>query len=205
MQNWDTANVNGTQTALARKWTGDYSWIASVVPTTNAARDGMARNPEGYAYDVSVVVFYKRPMPATPPATVTEMAEVAANERSVSASILSTGLSGGELLLKDEGDSTQNPFDNLKTGQWIMLCGPHPNSSIVEPRFAMNWYQVLTIDKTGVGVPNFNTTTQRVVAVRGPEWPWQPGFESHSFRLIERSVRGHFPRRGGGPFQNAAA
>ena len=64
MQNWDTANVSGTQTPLARQWTGDYSWIVTVVPTTNAARDGMARNPEGFAYDVSVVVFYKRVLPA---------------------------------------------------------------------------------------------------------------------------------------------
>ena len=49
--------------AARPQWTGDYSWIVSVVPTTNAARDGMARNPEGFAYDVSVVVFYKRVLP----------------------------------------------------------------------------------------------------------------------------------------------
>ncbi len=58
IQRWDTTN-NG-QTPLARQWNGDYSWIVSVVPTTNAARDGMAHGPEGFAYDVSVVVFYKR-------------------------------------------------------------------------------------------------------------------------------------------------
>ena len=45
MQNWDTANINSTPTPLARQWTGDYSWMVTVAPTTNAARDGMARNP----------------------------------------------------------------------------------------------------------------------------------------------------------------
>ncbi len=64
MQDWDKATDNSGNTfPLARQWTGDYSWIVTVVPTTNAARDGMASNPEGFSYDVSVVVFYKRPLP----------------------------------------------------------------------------------------------------------------------------------------------
>jgi hypothetical protein len=62
-QNWDV-DKNGTP--LARQWTGDYSWLVTVVPTTNAALEGIARNPEGFAYDVSVVVFYKRVLPRTP-------------------------------------------------------------------------------------------------------------------------------------------
>ena len=47
-QSWDVDETSGA--LLARKWTGDYSWIATVVPTTNAARNGMARNPEGFDY-----------------------------------------------------------------------------------------------------------------------------------------------------------
>jgi hypothetical protein len=175
VQNWDTANVSGTPTAMARKWTGDYSWIASVVPTTNAARDGMARNPESFAYEVSVVVFYKRPLPATQPLTTSDLPTMALNERSVSAAILSTGLNGGELLLTDQDDNTnQSPFDNLKNSHWIMLCGPHPNSSDIEPRFFLNWYQVKAIDSTGAGITGFNPSMHRVVTVRGPQWPWQP-------------------------------
>src|SRR5262249_12403751 len=54
IQMWDT---NG-QTPLARKWAGDYSWIVTVAPTSNAARDAIAKNPEGSEYNVSVVVFY---------------------------------------------------------------------------------------------------------------------------------------------------
>ena len=96
IQNWDTANVSGTPTPLARQWTGDYSWIVTVVPTTNAARDGMARNPEGFAYDVSVVVFYKRvaadaPTRATDRRTMIRRFGVSTNERAVGAKVVSTG------------------------------------------------------------------------------------------------------------------
>ena len=59
-QNWDV-DKNGKP--LARQWTGDYSWIVTVVPTSIAALEGIGRNPEGFAYDVSVVVFHKRVLP----------------------------------------------------------------------------------------------------------------------------------------------
>jgi hypothetical protein len=174
-QNWDVlANASGSVTPLARQWTGDYSWIVSVVPSTSAGRDGMARNPESFSYDVSVVVFYKRPLPATPPQTGLELESARLAERSVAASIVSTGLTGGELLLTNVETGTEDPFTQLKTGQWIMLCGPHPNSTHSEPRFELKWYQVLSIDKVGKGIPGFNPTLNRVVAVRGPEWPWLP-------------------------------
>ncbi len=103
-------------------------------------------------------------------------------------------MNGGELLLTDMGDITDSnvppknvsPFDQLKAGQWIMLCGPHPNSNVVvsanptvtpstgDPRFVLSWYQVLSIDKEGTGIAGFSPDTQRVIAVRGGEWPWQP-------------------------------
>jgi hypothetical protein len=154
----------------------------------------MASNPEGFAYEVSVVVFYKRMLPNTPDDTSNvNLNDVALTERAVSASILSTGMNGGELLLTDMKDivdsnnRTLNPFDNLKAGQWIMLCGPHPNSryepadpSKSEPRFVLNWYQVQSIDKTGSGLQNFDPNTQRVVAVRGPQWPWQPSTSAYT-------------------------
>jgi hypothetical protein len=190
IQTWDTVTAStsaGTNTLpLARKWTGDFSWIVSVVPTTNAARDGMARNPEGFSYDVSVVVFYKRSLPSSPPQTSvnSDLGDAAMHERVVSAKILSTGLSGGELLLErpmissttaaDRLSLSSSPYDGLKTGEWIMLCGPHPNSSAIEPRFALQWYQVISIDKEGAGINGFDPTNQRVVSVRGPEWPWKP-------------------------------
>jgi type II secretory pathway pseudopilin PulG len=163
-------------TALARKFTGDYSWIVTVAPSTADARDGMATNPEGYEYNVSVVVFYKRQLPASYPQTPPDMSINAASERSFGASVLSTSPSGGELLIRDISGET-NVFQNLKAGEWIMLCGPHPASTTTVPRFVMNWYQVLNIDSSGKALGNgsdFDTAKYRVVSVRGPEWPWQP-------------------------------
>ncbi|MEX2310525.1 MAG: hypothetical protein WD738_23360 [Pirellulales bacterium] len=185
VQNWDRTTVGGTQMPLSRQWTGDYSWIVTVVPTTNAARDGMARNPEGHSYDVSVVVFYKRPLPDDAESVYPDLGSslpnylsvMGENERAVKASVVSSGLSGGELLLTDFGDdfNKKSPFGGLRSGQWIMLCGPHPNSNVREPRFVLNWYQVLAIDTEGTGItPGFDPIKQRVVAVRGPQWPWQP-------------------------------
>ena len=210
-QSWDYIDSNNNGRAdvgeppTARKWTGDYSWIVTVVPTTNAARDAMASNPEGFAYDVSVVVFYKRPLPESADTSLQPLltsggyksfdSGMGANERAVNASVISSGPSGGELLLTDWGDfydasgiRKYNAFDGLRTGQWIMLCGPHPNSNVDnttnpptgEPRFVLNWYQVLSVDAEGKGVVDpqtnnpFDPNTQRVVAIRGPEWPWQP-------------------------------
>ena len=121
--------------------------LVTVVPTTNAARDGMGNNPESYDYDVSVVVFYKRVLPTALANSSLEAAAAAGFERAVKASIVSTGLNGGEILLQSLVDNvSESPFNQLKVGQWIMLCGPHPNSNLDtstppkgEPRFALNW------------------------------------------------------------------
>ena len=177
-QEWDTDKSTGAP--LARQWTGDYSWIASVVPTTNAARDGIAANPESFDYDVSVVVFHKRPLPVSAASmTISNLSDyynaMSENERAVKASILSTSLKGGELRLTDIGDNpAKSPFEGLKTGQWIMLCGPHPNSSDSEPRFFLKWYKVKSIDSEGTGISSFDPSKERIVSVSGPQWPWLP-------------------------------
>jgi hypothetical protein len=140
----------------------------------------LASNPESYSYDISVVVFYKRVLPSNF-ASIEGINTVASYERAVSAKVLSTGLNGGELRLQTlvtgaggpADGMPEDPFKNLRTGEWIMLCGPHPNSTPIEPRFVLNWYQVMAIDKE----PNDILTdpkTQRLVSVRGPEWPWKP-------------------------------
>jgi hypothetical protein len=191
-QNWDIADSNGSPLPLARQWQGDYSWLVTVVPTTNAARNGLARNPEGHSYDVSVVVFYKRVLPpgAVPVAQtsslgVTEFRRtMGRTERAVRARILSTGLNGGEVVLEAMTDGiSESAFQNLRTGQWIMLCGPHPNSTSTDPRFVLNWYQVLSIEGRDARLNSNGTQTpppaagepeRRVVALRGPQWPWNP-------------------------------
>lgn len=193
-QKWDVDSASGAP--LTRQWTGDYSWMATVTPTTNAARNGMAHNPEGFEYDVSVVVFYKRPLPTALPVSVPDMADASSNERTVGAKIISTGQSGGQLLLTaivnaagvgdvtDSTGKTISPFDQLKVGQWIMLCGPHPNSSTAEPKFVLNWYQVLSVEGTEKKLNYYGTDNnptpsatdpdRRLVTVRGAQWPWQP-------------------------------
>lgn len=169
-QNWDLYR----DSPMARQWAGDFSWMLTVLPTTNAARNGMASNPEGFDYQVSAVVFHKRTLPTSFPGSNIEASRNSAMERGVRAKVLTTSPNGGELLLEklsSTDDSTESPFSQLKTGNWIMLCGPHPNSSDSNPKFVLNWYQVLSIDKETGGIdPN----TQRVVALRGTQWPWQP-------------------------------
>jgi hypothetical protein len=193
-QTWDKADLNGNgiPDPLSRQWTGDYSWIVSVVPTSNAARDALARSPESYSYDVSVVVFYKRILPPTPTQNLSnaDATSSAKTERLVNARIISTGLNGGELLLHKLDTVAESPFSQLKAGQWIMLCGPHPNSTTSEPRFVMNWYQVLSIDAEGTNVTGFNPSTDRIVAVRGPEWPWQPASNLSSSELSNQLCSG---------------
>lgn len=180
VQNWDTYQPNAASASLpmARQWAGDFSWMMTVLPTSTAARDGMASNPEGYDYQVSVVVFHKRLLPTSFPNSNGEANNNSALERGVRARVVTTGTNGGELLLeKLSGDVITGepaPFGQLKTGNWIMLCGPHPNSSDSNPKFVLNWYQVLSIDKEGAGIPNFDPVNQRVVALRGTQWPWQP-------------------------------
>jgi hypothetical protein len=196
-QIWDLTDADDDGEAddpLARQWAGNYSWLVTLVPTTNAARDGLARNPEGHTYDVSVVVFYKRVLP--PGARAVAETSTGSNdfyrtlgrtERAVKASIVSTGLSGGEILLEKMNDGiTASPFEHLKAGQWVMLCGPHPNTTRQndpDPKFVLNWYQVLSIEGRDARLNSYGTETppppatdpeRRLIAVRGPQWPWQP-------------------------------
>lgn len=183
MQQWKTYdfNNNNVQIPLKRNWQGDYSWMVSIVPKTTAARVGLATSPESYDYDVSVVVFHKRVLPDGPSDDING---IASRERMVKASVLSKGPSGGELLLEQMGDGIpESPFDLLKAGQWIMLCGPHPSSTPADPRFALFWYQVISIEGKGERLNSSGQTSpappssdpeRRVVALRGPEWPWLP-------------------------------
>jgi len=76
----------------------------------------MATNPEGFAYEVSVVVFYKRVLPDNADNAYPNLTNAPGNnnvydsvmgmgERAVGAKVLTTGLNGGELLLTDWSDA----------------------------------------------------------------------------------------------------
>jgi hypothetical protein len=180
-------NGNGISTddPLTRQSRGDYSWIVTVSPTTAEARNALALDPSRASYEVSVAVFYKRIVGRNVPkddADFTANLELLSRtERIVNARVVSTGLNGGELLLTAVEPTNDNPFDNLKTGNWIMLCGPHPNSTQERPMFVARWYRVMSIEGKNSrlddqGIPTSDTTQpeRRLISVRGPQWPWQP-------------------------------
>lgn len=161
------ADTNGDQTvdvAYRRESRGDYSWMAMVAPTQSEARLALALDPSAYYFDVSVVVFYKRPI-----------SSIGTSEVLVEGSIVSTGTGGGEILLDASdlpGDGSETAYDEFRQGQWVMVCGPHPSSTPAQPLFFSQWYRVLAIDDELRG-PITNTDTQRLVGLRGPDWPWK--------------------------------
>ncbi len=170
VQMWD-ATASGAP--VTRQWIGDYSWMVSIAPTSNAAQLGLGTDPESYAYDVSVVVFYKRGLTSKQVASVADarssLDDLEGRERMVKAKVVSTGLHGGEILLENTqiSGASSDPFQQLRAGQWVMLCGPHPASTPEEPRFALNWYEVINIDESGTGIAQFDPKLNRVVTLRG--------------------------------------
>ena len=68
------------------------------------ARDALGTDSSAYNYEVSVVVFYKRPMSFVAPTGNSEVnsntALIQSNERTAKARVVSTGLNGGEVLLE---------------------------------------------------------------------------------------------------------
>jgi hypothetical protein len=161
---------------LARQSVGNYSWLATVLPSTTEAFLALAYGGAGHAYEVSVAVFYKRVLPSSLP-TGTDMPIVAANERMARARVVSTGLSGGELRLERHSNDLpdqipESPFQHMKVGQWIIVCGPHPQSSDSRPLFVARWYRVLSIEKSGNLLDA--GADQCLVTLRGPQWPWSP-------------------------------
>jgi len=210
-QNWNVVyDSSGTPSSVARQSRGDYSWFITVVPKTADARNALASGGSGQAYDVSVVVFYKRVLPRTDPVDKTASKEAATRytvqERVVRAQVLSTGPSGGELLLTaydgvggmPDDFVPESPFTDLKVGEWIMLCGPHPDSTESNPRFVLNWYRVLAIDGKdmkldvyGKPINSANEPERRLVSLRGPQWPWMP--DSPPYSLSNYLCAGIFP------------
>jgi hypothetical protein len=209
-QRWSTADVDDDDVLdpLARQSQGDYSWIVTVAPTSFEARDSLSTDPAGSAFEVSVAVFYKRVVEQSDPMQFDQFEAnldlLRRNERTVTAKIVSTGLSGGEVLLERAYNdpipvTDESPFANLKTGQWIMLCGPHPNSTNERPNFVARWYRVLSIEGketrlNAQGVENQSVPTtdpeRRLVALRGPQWPWQPATDLTETTLLSNNLCG---------------
>jgi len=156
----DTNGDGVPEEAIARQSRGDYSWMTTITPTQSDAREALALNPSAYYFDVSVVVFYKR-----------AVANISTSERLVAGRVVSTGTGGGEILLTRLSRDSTDPFEELRQGQWVMVSGPHPNSTVEEPLFFTQWYRVLAIDDEQRD-PIVNSKAQRLVGLRGPDWPW---------------------------------
>ena len=88
VQYWEDHTDNGIVAPLRREGRGDFSWLATIAPSRSDARDTLGEKDNGFAAEVSVVVFYKR---LFDPAANTEML--------ARARVLSTSPSGGELVL----------------------------------------------------------------------------------------------------------
>jgi hypothetical protein len=58
-----------------------------------------------------------------------------------------------------------------------MLCGPKPIMATLptpaDAEFTAGWYQVQSIDEEAPGLIT-DSTKQRVLSLRGPEWLWRP-------------------------------
>jgi hypothetical protein len=175
VQRWEK---DGGGNPLARQARGDYSWFVTVVPSSTAARDALASDPSAYDYEVSVVVCYKRFIDDWSP--VFSGGTIIPTERLTQASVVSTGLNGGQVLLNQAGSDQivtgtplPDPYAGLKAGQWVAVCGPHPSSTDTSPLFVFHWYRVLAVDKEPNGILT-DPKTQRLVSLSGPPWPWQP-------------------------------
>jgi hypothetical protein len=185
MQRWRTidrnpqnGNANNTpdnpvdDTALTRSYGGNYTWLATVVPTTRGGRDAFQPAHARYGselYDVSVAVFYKR------------VAEPSADtERAINAQLKV----GGELIIYSQpptGNSGLTAVDvvdaavrDIRPGQWIALAGVHPTTG----QCLLKWYRLLSLDDETIEVPAAGTllNVAGLVGVRramleGPDWP----------------------------------
>ncbi len=163
-QLWD---VDGTD-LLRRQYKGNYTWLATVVPTTREGVDALQPSHEAYgeiACDVSVVVFRKRD-------------EIPSGNSERFA--LGELLPGGELVVYDASGNGKNPaaldavFDGIRSGTWIALMGVNRTSG----DFVMKWYRILSVDDETQTEQNVNTITGSVALRRamliGPDWPTVP-------------------------------
>jgi len=190
IQQWESA-ASG---ALKRSWKGDYSWIVMICPSNPEARDGIGLDPSAHKYHVSVVVFHKRVVATSTPKDngSDNLQTLVDNERVVIGRVLSTSSGGGEILLeqlpttsmtlkRDHLRENDTYFDDVKSGQWLMLSGPHPSSTPQRPMFFSRWYRIVAVEGkhqqlNADGSVNSNSSDEDpencLVTLRGPAWPW---------------------------------
>lgn len=179
IQRWTAVDNNATptpdyaadDTLLARQYAGNYSWLATVVPTSTeslAALQPINARFGSDLYEVSVAVFNKRE--TAPPS--------AATERLIEAQMLQ----GNELVIYGTNsdpdlaaENVNNAVEGLRPGNWIAVAGVHPTNG----SFLMKWYRILSIDdETQEDQPIYNNSGNltgnypvRRAMLDGPDWP----------------------------------
>lgn len=159
---WETwANASGVYPST-RQARGDYSWLFTIAPGSSEALADWAAPPYVYPVEVSSVVFHKRAAPSDPQSALD-------SERLVRGQVVTAGPSGGEMRLvrRPEGEDmvTSSPFEELRAGQYVMVVGPHPSSTLRSPQLALRWCRVLRLE----GDTSEDAVT---VALRSGDWPW---------------------------------
>jgi len=169
VQRWSTSDPNNTpidptdDLLLARQYNGNYTWLATVVPTTSKALLGLqpANSSYGqYSYDVSVVVFRKR-----------DMVPSATSERLVDAVLLP----GREVELFVQGATDpavlDQALDEIRPGNWICILGVNQANG----DFVMKWYRLLSLDDETSKNLDIEAATSdqyyRRAMLIGPDWP----------------------------------
>lgn len=171
IQRWDIDTTSNT--LLRRQYKGDYSWLATIVPTTNRGLEALQPSSADYGEincDVSVVVFRKRD--ETPSAE---------SERLIEAELLQ----GGELVIYSSSndnveakEAVDAAVEDLRPGNWISLMGVNQTTG----DFVMKWYRLLSLDdETDELILNRassdggDVTVQgRRAMILGPNWPATP-------------------------------
>ncbi len=169
IQRWDV-DTNGTplittdDLLLRRQYKGNYSWLATIVPTTGdrlAALQPANADYGNRAYDVSVVIFRKRD--ETPSAE---------SERLIEAELLD----GGEIVIYSTNgttakDDVDDALEDIRPGTWISLMGVNQTTG----DFVMKWYRLLSLDdkeETGnINTPGAGAVVGRRAMLIGPDWP----------------------------------
>ncbi len=172
VQRWGVNN-NGTPNdltddqLLSRQYTGDYSWLATVVPTSIRALVGLqpGSNIKDAFYEVTTVVFYKRDIVPS-----TSTAGSPGSERLIAAEFLNSS----ELAIYDSDANDRNvvdlALDGIKPTNWIAVMGVNQITGV----FMMKWYKIQAMDdevSVNQPLPGAGNKDVRYVMVQGADWP----------------------------------
>lgn len=186
-------NLPGSTGFGTRFGSGNYSWIATVVP----------EQTRGYA-TLSVVIIRNRlrdfDMPTTFPATIPERNAAAERLAMVSSPTGFVGGAGGMVTIT----SSLNIVSRMLPGQWVMLSGFTRDISSASPTAKMpvhRWYRIAALG--GDTVKNEATGTwSRELHLDGPDWffpiptPLEPVPTETFMTIVDGavSVTNHFVR-----------